>query len=345
MATIQKKPDLKTQLETRKDAVVTIKDFLEKNMDVLKQALPRHLEPERFARLVTIEIRKNPKLSSCSFPSIVGAMLQGVQLGLEPGPLGHVFFVPYWNNKTRGNECQLQVGYQGLIELARRSSAVSHIFADVVYERDEFTFHYGSGQQLRHKPSFTGDRGKPVASYMFVRFSDGAEHFHVMSIEEINAIMARSKSRDKAGNVTGPWATDWAEMAKKTVLRRGIKYVPKSVEEIRKVIAADETTVKDIAPDLAMTARDVTDWDSMPETPERLPEGEAETIAGRTDHEPKQPTEKNTPFEASMELISTASLKVIDSVASQVLAREWSDEQLEKLNDMIEARKRDLVME
>jgi recombination protein RecT len=46
-----------------------------------------------------------------------------------------------------------------------------------------------------------------------------------MTRAEVDAIRARSRSRDD-----GPWVTDYAEMAKKTVLRRTLKLCPKSTE-------------------------------------------------------------------------------------------------------------------
>ena len=46
-----------------------------------------------------------------------------------------------------------------------------------------------------------------------------------MSVDEINAIMQRSQSF-KSGK-SSPWKTDWSEMARKTIVKRGSKYWPR----------------------------------------------------------------------------------------------------------------------
>lgn len=195
-------------------------------------ALPRTagMTPERLARIALTTLRTTPELMRCSVPSLLGALVQCAQLGLEPDPrLGRAYLVPY-----KGN-AQLIVGYRGMIELAMRSGEVASIEAHVVHEHDTFTVRWGFDQALAHEPNLRGDRGAPFAVYALARLKSGAVLFDVMSRAEVDAVRGRSR----AGN-GGPWVSDWSEMARKTVVRRLFKYLPTSVESADVLAAAGE---------------------------------------------------------------------------------------------------------
>lgn len=207
----------------------TIADYIKAMTPEIAKALPSHLKPERLARIVTTEIRRNPKLMQCTRESLLGALMLSAQLGLEPGPLGHVYFIPYNNKKQGIIECQFILGYKGMIDLARRSGNIQSIMAETVYENDVFEFEYGLNPNLIHKPTLN-DRGKAVAWYAVAKFIDGGYQMKVMGRPDIE----RSKSRSQTGNSQySPWATDYDEMAKKTVVRAMFKYLPVSNEIMR----------------------------------------------------------------------------------------------------------------
>ncbi|WP_202630600.1 recombinase RecT, partial [Deinococcus alpinitundrae] len=90
--------------------------------------------------LAVTEFRKNPMLKECTPESLLGAVMQAAQVGLEPDALGSAYLVPYYNKNKNVKEVQLQIGYKGLIELVRRSGQVTSIVANEVYENDEFDF-------------------------------------------------------------------------------------------------------------------------------------------------------------------------------------------------------------
>ena len=86
-------------------------------------ALPKTMTAERLTRIVMTECRKTPALMNCNQESFFGAVLQCAQLGLEPGSaLGHCYLVPFGNGKAKDGRpnCQLIIGYRGMIDLARR---------------------------------------------------------------------------------------------------------------------------------------------------------------------------------------------------------------------------------
>ncbi len=197
-------------------------------------ALPKHLKSDRFIRIALTAINKTPKLALCTKESLFACLIDLSQLGLEPdGRKAHL--IPY------GDKCTLIIDYKGLVDLARRSGQISDIHADVVYENDEFLYSFGSNGELNHKPSLK-TRGKIIAAYSFVRLTDGSASYEVMNCDEIEAIHKRSK----AGN-SGPWVTDWAEMAKKTVFRRHSKWLPVS-SEFQSAVEKDHDTPIDIEP-------------------------------------------------------------------------------------------------
>ena len=83
-------------LPSLKDRVVTVRDLFLKNQDAIKSALPKHMTVDRMIRVAFTCINTTPKLLDCSPRSLLAAVLQCAQLGLEPGnTLGHVYLVPF----------------------------------------------------------------------------------------------------------------------------------------------------------------------------------------------------------------------------------------------------------
>lgn len=180
-------------------------------------ALPKHITPDRFMRVALTAINKTPKLMACTKESVLACLMDCSALGIEPdGRNAHL--IPY------GLACTLIIDYKGLVALARRSGEIAYIHADVVCENDKFEYAFGSGAFLKHSPALR-DRGAVIQAYSFVKLKDGSEDFHVMNTQEIEA----TRERSKAGK-SGPWVTDFPEMAKKTVFRRHSKWLPLSSE-------------------------------------------------------------------------------------------------------------------
>lgn len=225
---------------------VTIQEYLQEMAPAIKQALPKHLSPDRLLRIAMTTIRTTPKLLQCNVESLMAAVMEAAQLGLEPGILGHCYIIPY------GSEATFVIGYRGMIDLARRSGNIESIYAHEVYENDYFKLRYGLDEELVHIPWHLREDTKPTKSgdirgaYMVAKFKDGGYYIHYMPKAEID----EHRKRSKAAN-SGPWVTDYIEMAKKTVVRSAWKWLPISVEIMRQVEAADETVKTDIAPDMA----------------------------------------------------------------------------------------------
>lgn len=211
----------------------TIAAYLKKMGPEIEKALPSHMNADRMARVALTTIRTNPKLLECTLPSLMGAVVQAAQLGLEPGLIGHCYIIPY------GKEATFIIGYKGMIDLARRSGSIESLYAHAVYENDTFEYEYGLHQNLVHKPA-KSDRGKFIGAYAVAHFKDGGYQFEFMHQEEIEKRRKRSKASSN-----GPWVTDYEEMAKKTVVRHMWKYLPISIE-IQEAATKDEVVRKDI---------------------------------------------------------------------------------------------------
>ncbi len=205
----------------------TIRQLIESQKGELARALPKHLDADRLARLAFTAIRTGKDLEKCSAESLLGALMTCAQLGLEPGPLGHAYFVKY------GSEATFILGYKGMVELALRSGKIVSLIAREVYEHDEFDVAYGLEDALRHKPQILGDRGRVVAYYAVAKLVGGGHAFVVLSREDVEKIRKRSRAKD-----SGPWQTDYDAMAKKTCIRRLFTYLPASVE-IAQALAQD----------------------------------------------------------------------------------------------------------
>lgn len=188
----------------------------------LALAVPKHLNADRMARIAATEVRKNKALLNTEPTSFLGSVMQAAQLGLEPGSaLGQAYLVPY------GNQCQLIIGYKGMIDLARRSGQVLSLNAYAVREGDDFSFQLGLKPDIHHVPSLEADRIKKPITYVYAvaTLQGGGYQFEVMSRAEVEAVRAKAKSK----NI---WNTYFEEMAKKTVIRRLFKYLPVSIEAL-----------------------------------------------------------------------------------------------------------------
>jgi recombination protein RecT len=195
-------------------------------MEQLAAAAAKAMDPDRLIRVALVAMAKQPVLLTCSQESIALALMESGSLGLAPtGVLGEAYLVPYWNKNKSMNEAQLQIGYRGLVKLARRSGTVFNVVADVVREGDFFEWEKGLTPRLVHRPAQSGSRGPLTYAYATAWVKEGPPPFDVMDAEEIEAIRQRSKAKD-----SGPWVTDYFEMAKKTVIRRLCKSLDLSAD-------------------------------------------------------------------------------------------------------------------
>jgi len=197
----------------------------------IQARLPNHLTTEKMTRAFLTALTSTPQLLDCEPASLLKAVMEASQLGLvTDSVLGHGYILPY------KGKAKFIPGYRGLIDLARRSGQVNWIQARVVYEGDDFEYEYGLEPFLTHKPATrSGEEAVPVvAVYAAAKLVTGEKVFEVMYRDDIEKIRRRSP----AGG-SGPWVTDWEEMARKTLIRRLMKYLPLSTD-VQNAVMADE---------------------------------------------------------------------------------------------------------
>ena len=223
----------------------TIKDYIRAMEGEIAKALPSVMTPERFTRITLSALSSNPDLQGTTPASFLGAMMTAAQLGLEPNtPLGQAYLIPYKNKGTL--ECQFQLGYRGMIDLAYRSGEVQIIQAHIVYANDKFDFSFGIDPKLNHVPAL-GDRGEATHVYAMFRTKDGGYGFDVMTIDDVRR--HASKYSKSYSSSYSPWNTNFEEMAKKTVLKRVLKYAPLK-SDFARAVAADGSIKTEIDSDM-----------------------------------------------------------------------------------------------
>ncbi len=226
---------------------MTIPEMVKALNPEIKRALPSVITPERFTRIALSALNNTPALQKCTPMSFIAALLNAAQLGLEPNtPLGQAYLIPY---KNKGQvECQFQIGYKGLIDLAYRNGQMQTIQAQVVYENDLFEYEYGLEPKLVHKPAFE-DRGEMKYFYGLFRTVNGGYGFSVMSRTEMDQYAKTySKTYDSGYS---PWKTSYEEMAKKTVIKQALKYAPIKTD-FQRAMSSDETIKSQLSDDMLM---------------------------------------------------------------------------------------------
>lgn len=189
-------------------------------VEALLQLLPASIDEERF-KAFALAVMRDPNLKDCDEQSKLIALSDCAKLGLYPDRhRGHVWLVPY------GKKVTVIPGYQGYIELARRSGVVKTVHTDLVYASDVFrVWTDETGRHIIHEPDpFDENRGHPIGGYCVATLHDSPAQIETMSWKQIMDIKKRSAS------ASGPWKTDEHEMARKSVVRRARKYWPQSDE-------------------------------------------------------------------------------------------------------------------
>jgi len=227
----------------------------------IQAMLPKHMTADRLVRIALQAGQRNPRLLECTQGSLLLSLVSAAQLGLEAGGLlGSAYLVPYRNKHTGNYEAQLIPGYRGLIDLARRSGEVLKIEARVVRRGEDFSLDYGE-DKIRHIVALEGpapgdgETAPPAGAnddilgvYAVATLKSGVRQVEFMHRWDVDRIRKSSRAADD-----GPWVTDFAEMARKTVVRRLAKYLPLSADFARAMEMEDNAesggAVRDVFPE------------------------------------------------------------------------------------------------
>lgn len=261
--------DVKAELEKKAAGVnapakitksMSIADLIKTLEPEIRKALPSVISTERFTRMALSALNNNPQLMECSQMSFLAALMNTAQLGLEPNtPLGQAYLIPY---KNKGKlECQFQLGFKGMIDLIYRNENVQTIQAHCVHEHDTFAYAFGLNPRLEHVPSVdeNGNRGEVTHVYALYKLANGGFGFEVMSKREID-LHAEKYSKAFHSDYS-PWKTDYDSMAKKTVIKKLLKYAPLKTDVIR-AVTTDSSIKSEIAVDMSEVTNEM-DFEEM----------------------------------------------------------------------------------
>ena len=196
----------------------------------LASALPPHIPPERFVRVVLTAVNANPDLLRADRRPLMESAMKAAQDGLLPDGRDGAFVVYRSKAKSQNGErdswidkVQWQPMVGGILKKIRNSGELRSISATVVHERDSFHLVQGDDERIEHTPCLDADRGPPRLVYAIARTRDGGVYREVMTVREVEQVRQVSRARD-----SGPWRDWWPEMARKTVIRRLAKRLPMS---------------------------------------------------------------------------------------------------------------------
>lgn len=209
-----------------------LRDLFESRRAALAEAAASHIDPERVFAVVLQTVQRSDDLMRIALTNpleVYRAVHLASSWGLEPtGSIGGAHLVPY------GDRIEVIADYRGLIKLARRSGEVTKVIARVVREKDEFRIEQGTTERLVHVPFLGGDAGAPTHVYTVITLRDGDTQFDWDTWAWVQSIKRRSRAS------SGPWQTDEVEMAKKSIIRRGLKLAPQAVEVQRVIVDEEE---------------------------------------------------------------------------------------------------------
>ena len=200
----------------------------------------RDRRAERFARICLTAVRNTPKLANCTMESFAASMMICAQLDLEPNtPQQLAFLIPFENRKRGITECQFQIGYKGLLQLAYRSGMVTSFNADVVYksevESGMFRYRKGIVPTIEHDVDLLRPElrdGEIVAAYAACMLVGGQPLLRVVDAREVERAQKTSASMNAAkkhNNASAsPWQTSPEAMWMKTAIKRLAAWMPQT---------------------------------------------------------------------------------------------------------------------
>jgi recombination protein RecT len=210
--------------ETKKKA--NLPALISQSESRIAEILPEGMDPKRVVRLARLAIHRNPDLMECDPVSVIEAILQASQLGLEIGsPIGGAHLVPF------KRKCMMIPDYRALIRLALKAGACVKLVAREVYAVDHFEIMQGSADRIIHIPSIDSEPRLDEDIIAFYAVATVLDAGTLVTVHEWapRGDVDKIRARAPAGR-SGPWVTDYAAMGKKTMVKRVLKWLDLSPE-------------------------------------------------------------------------------------------------------------------
>jgi phage RecT family recombinase len=178
-------------------------------------------------------INKSAQLQKCSGESVLQAVVNIANVGLTLNPAAkEAYLIPRWSSISKGMEASLEPSYVGMVKLLTDTGSVKAMVCQLVYEGDTFEVDLANNlNPVTHKPNLLQKRETIIGVYALATLSDNTRQVEWMTIFDIHEIRDRSETYKafKAGKIQAcTWVSDFGEMARKTVIKRIYKYLPRS---------------------------------------------------------------------------------------------------------------------
>jgi len=194
--------------------------------------LPPNYSPENAIKSAWLALQstadKNgrPALSVCTRDSIANSLLDMVIQGLNPSKK-QCYFVVY------GNKLVCMRSYFGSMSIAKNIAGAKDIWAEVVYEGDEFEYEIRKNRKYitKHLQKIDNVKsGKIKAAYAIIEFDNGRpDYTEIMTIDQIKKAWSQGVLYKSDGDSTHHKFDD--QMCKKTVINRACKaYINSSTD-------------------------------------------------------------------------------------------------------------------
>lgn len=222
-------------------AQVTPAQAIKQNLDRYRPVFSKLLAgtgvtEETFAAQIANACRATPALFRCKPETVLGAALRCAQLGLAPNDVRNLaWIIPY------GTEAQFQIGYGGIMELARRAVPGLRFDGRPVYPNDEFDVDYGKADPLTHRPAVARGMsrgGDAYAWYVRAIYPDGSVQIHMLDKEGVE--YHRNFSKVKNG---GMWKDNYDAAALKSVVLDMKRWLPSSTQLVA-ALASDNEVIQ-----------------------------------------------------------------------------------------------------
>lgn len=224
------------QLTKHQAAQRTLKHALDHYRPVVARLLDgTGINQETFTAQIGNACRVTPKLLECSTETLLGSALRCAQLGLAPNDVRNLaWIIPY------GKEATFQLGYGGVLELARRAMPGLRFDGRPVYPNDEFDLDYGRAQPLTHRPAVVrglDHGGDAFAWYVRAIYPDDGVQIHLLDREGVEH--HRSFSKQPNGEM---WSKSYDAAALKSVVLDMRRWLPSSAQLVS-ALDSDERAI------------------------------------------------------------------------------------------------------
>jgi recombination protein RecT len=196
-----------------------------------------NISPQKFKQMLINELERNTKLQEAFLKnpaSFFASALYCAELNLSPSSLVGEFFFTVSAEKIKPI-----LGYKGLVALLLRSDKVKKIWAEVVYNEDDFEYELGLEPKMVHVPNFNSIKTCDNIKCIYACAKVGDEiMFKVMTLEEIKTIVEILETPSEYYFNDKKDPEKW--LLKKVVLKQLSKLMPKEDDRLLKAVSFDD---------------------------------------------------------------------------------------------------------